>query len=506
MGILDVLIQCAGDRLFQIETELGLLKEQLSIIMQMPGANFIDAYILMLEYNINHVIHKYLNIYYNSLKENYKERCSLNDTINIHIQSMDKMSVSSFLFEISGHQNALADLTASSLFNNNGSPEGIIYAVKRFFPFDLILPQLQNFLFFSNFIKIIFEDKTKNYNKVVNNILSLFTFNDADKCVYIVISEVMLSYFCALLKGTKNDFELAEKFKILITKDLDLLPKKSINYKFFGINHEKQQNSNQSENNFETTNDLKNDIKNSGSTKDAPVFTVKHFQKVFTDRKLPFDNDLQENEIKCMKHVVLELQKLSIRNSYSMIAAILHQASDFMSRAVSAIEGNAPAGADETFQVLIYLICSAQISNIKTILNLTDSFCFSFIKESKVGYIIEQFKSVIDFISSIKLSPSDKIIVPFLSQQGAIKIDLNKFNVILDPNESIPVLFKYTGNDINKAIAYIQNYEMNEKELYNRKDIYLIQTMNGYLPLYTGDEDFHVVEDGDYEKFIASQI
>lgn len=496
MNSLDLLIKCAEDKIFQIETELALLHKQLQVILKIPGISDIESNCMMLEYNINFVKRKYLLVYLKSIKEKFKEKCSLNESIAIHISSIDDGMISSFLFEVSGHQNALSDMTDTSLFNNDGQPENILRAVKQFYPYDIILPFVRNSQFMTKFLKIILDESISDYNKIIKEVLSLFSFNKNNAYIFYVVSEVLISYFKPHLpvnESTKiSNFAFLEKCRILMTKDIDILQQKV----------------------FQNLN-LKNRLKKG----DDLQYSVRSFSKEI-NRPLPFDTTPDEKEEhQIFQYIVYELQKMSVQSSYSMICLIFLRISDYLTKTISALENVSITGADETFHILIYVICSARISSFLSTIEFVDKFCPSFMTESKIGYLIEQTKSATDFINSITLSSEkDKsnsmIIFPFLYQGGATKVllDENKIEIVLYQNEAILAVFKLSekqnnnisDNDNDKIIGYLQEFDI--KQFNQLKDIRLVNTTEGLLPLHIGEQNYQKINDNDYEKYIASMI
>ena len=482
MSLLDTLLNCAENKLYQLENELNLIKIQLSIFPQMPGIDSKDSSILMLEYNMFFVVHKYLSKYYHALKDNYQEKCSYNDSLVIHFKAMQQMSINLFVSEITGHQQALSDLTESTLTNNGGTAEGTLLAVKRFFPYDLVLPLMINQLFFSKLLNFVFSlnlNSTKykmtnaEYLKAVNNVLSLFRYNPIYKYVFIVISEMIVGYFSIKIPVRLIDFEFSERCYILMTQKFKSLFFNQISI----INNEKEKEIN-------------------------PIHvSLRKFTNEVTDRKpfFPLDQEYA-NEIKCMRHITLELKKSTLNNSFSMILLSFYQATQYLSKTVSELEGNSPTGADETFHFLIYLICSSNIFNWKSIIEMTEEFCFNFLKESKLGYILEQIKSANKYIDLIDISQNDKILLPFLFQERAKTISIPKFQILLYPNESVPAIFIFTNDDNDIAKVYLQDYN---KEMFTLKDVKVIETRHGLMPLYFGSNKLEIIDDSDYERYIA---
>lgn len=497
MNTLDLLIKCAENRLFQLETELYLIHNQLLVISKIPGLSDIESNCLMLEYNINFVKRKYLLTYIKLIKEKYKEKCSFNESISIHISSIDDGMISSFLFEVSGHQNAISDMTDTTLFNNDGKPESILLSVKRFFPYDMILPFIRNTQFMTKFLKIAFDDSMTDYNKVLKEVLSLFSFNKNNMYTFYIISEVLISYFKPNIPFNDNfqytDFTFYERCRILTTKDYSILQEKVIkNLKF--------------ENKLNCVEDRQ--------------YSVRSFSKEI-NWHLPFDTTtIDNNEQQIFQHIIYELQKISVQSSYSIICLSLLRVSDYLTMTVSALKKVTITGADETFNVLLYIICTSRITNFISILNFAEKNCPSFMNESKIGYLIEQMKSATYFINSITLSNDKKrekdskslIIFPFLFQQGATQVllDENKIEIVLYANETIPAVFKLVEtpienkSDSNKVIGYLQKFDIG---VFNQlKDIRLVNTTKGLLPLHFGKQNYEKINDNDYEKYVASMM
>ena len=258
-------------------------------------------------------------------------------------------------------------------------------------------------------------------------------------------------------------------------------------------------------------------IENKLNTNNDLQYSVRSFSKEI-NWPLPYDTTINEtNEYQIFQYIVYELQKMSVQKSYSMICLVFLRISDYLTNTISALKNISMAGADETFNVLIYIICSARISNFLSNFEFVEKFCPSFMIESKIGYLIEQTKSSIEFINSFVIScENDKsksmIIFPFLFQGGATKVllDETKLEIVLYPNESIPAVFKLLekqnidSSSNNKVIGYLQEFD---RETFNQfRDIRLINTTEGLLPLHLGKQNYQKINDNDYEKYIASMM
>ena len=160
---MELFLRAAENLIMQLETEMNIIKEQLPILEVTPSVSDIDINSYLLEYNIDYVKHKYLSIYYSNLLKSYSNNLSLKKSILVHISALEATSINSFLFEIAGHQNALSELTNSSLYNTGGSSEKILKSILNFFPFEIILPMFLEYDFCFQLMKIISDYKPQDH-------------------------------------------------------------------------------------------------------------------------------------------------------------------------------------------------------------------------------------------------------------------------------------------------------------------------------------------------------
>ena len=86
--------------------------------------------------------------------------------------------------------------------------------------------------------------------------------------------------------------------------------------------------------------------------------------------------------------------------------------------------------------------------------------CFNFVKDSRIGFLLELLRGSVEFISSLELPVPKRIAFPFKQCATDVEIGLSGFEVYAfkEANE-YPSLIKYTGCPSDVAIVYLSEFK-----------------------------------------------
>lgn len=201
----------------------------------------------------------------------------------------------------------------------------------------------------------------------------------------------------------------------------------------------------------------------------------------------------EENEVREVEHVVLELRKLQFQTSPSSMLWIFSNAMRLLKNSLS-VDGK-PVGADEIFQFFVYSLAAAKIPNLPALVNFVDSFVNDSLRETQYQYFITQFQTAYEFISSRQCESSKSMLFPFREIPDCLKknvrleseeaMALQGFAVYAFPtwkeecSKLFPAIIKYTGK--LSDVAYVYKYSVIELDtsFYSKYNIELISTLNG---------------------------
>lgn len=479
MNSLDFIISAVERRISFIEIEMDLIAQQLDIITTMPGVTDVDANILMLQHNISIAKHRYFGLYLQELRTNYVKDCSFKNTIQIHINSMDNICYTAFIDEVSGHQIAISSLTETSLHSNGGSTHGVLNSISYFFPFDLILPKIAEYSFFSKLLKIALDYTIEKHNSSLRDIVDLLKPSQIEKFVYIGIAEILLMFFVSdqisnIFDTKLSDFKFYENCQLMFEDNLEPIS--------FDVKSSLQR----------SNVDLSKMMK----------FHIKKFEKI-TNFEPQFDEKSSNFLIPWLAHVILQLRKISTQVSISLMACSLWTAVDWINSAIISSEGQL-IGADESFHYFVYILCEARLKNLCNIASTLETFCLSLYKTSKVDYLIQQLRSAEEFILTRGLKDTEFVLYPFNEYSGAtsdLQVELHGFKVYAWKrylNHIVPSVFRYTGNNNDISIAY--KFPFNKMPKISGD---FIKTRDGGFYQMSSEEydNFMIdVETGDYQK------
>ena len=424
MDVCERLLSSVGRLLERVENELLLIKSLVSDISHLQGADDKCLNALLLEYNIKVVEQKYIAMYYQALKTESTPRMSLKSLVSLHLSVLEEIQITSFVCEVQGHQMALSELLDRTLHNHGDIPELIIESVHLFFPFEEVCVYLSDSEFMSQFLGIVQNLSVANRKSSIVSVYRLFgEYAETDKFVYLLVSEILVDIFLETLPSPSlADFEFVERCKIVMFRDNCPLP-----VDLSGIKCELKE-------------------------RDAVApFYFKEFSPVFDAEVV----EMSPKSTPSMRHIVTQLRRMKWQQSVSMKLYCILKAVEFLNRLLNRTLERL-SGADESFQYFVGCLVDVRNQGIPSLVECLHMHCFHFVKDSRMGFLIQLLRSATEFISSFMLPKPERIAFPFKLHVTDDEIGLCGFQVFefLEVNE-YPSLIRYTGQVSDKATVFL---------------------------------------------------
>ncbi|KAH0795263.1 hypothetical protein GPJ56_000712 [Histomonas meleagridis] len=352
---------------------------------------------------------------------------------------MSKFPLSKYLDEIYGHQIAAKELMGVGTFDSESSIEDLMKMLSYLFPYDIIFPLFSNdSSFITSILKIAIQYNPANHKQSVFQIHNLLKPQKLEKNASIAISEMILSFFTfnTMRKSFSNplaDFQFTENCRLLVNDKLTSLKIKEE----FLTRISKNKNS---------------DAKFNFNFKDLP-----------NSSSLPplFDDD-DSFIIPAIRHVILELRKLTTQPTVTLMTNVLLNAVEYLNSVLSV--DNSPIGADESFQFFVAALSEARIYILPSIIFILENYSINSLKTSKTNFLVTQLGISYEFIQTRPLRVPPYLLFPFKSSEiediileSEEEIELPGFEVYAFPSflsNPFPALIYYTGDMTKSAPVY----------------------------------------------------
>ncbi|OHT13469.1 hypothetical protein TRFO_16333 [Tritrichomonas foetus] len=514
----DMVLQAVSHRIQQLEEEMEIIKLQLDISTKTKLFKSIkNNTTLFLEYNIFTILHKSYCEYYQHMKSTYEPNCSLKRVVLKHISAFQKLQLTSIIEEIFGHQCALQTIhhdlhllldnsenqhQNSNVYENlkedgenenlnrnineienikcnddEGTVESILKTVSFMFPFNIIIPILNDQNFFEFLLKtsLCFINDEKDYKTCILAIYGkLKIVNNLDKYIIVAIAEILLNFF-VLEKLERNNSGTIERFYFCQNADLmisrDIFRDLGIEKSFPQINnHEEAMENNQKDNELiDEFYNLKQYEKFIFSNGLKIKIQTEQFEYLQDDYSLVNRSD----EI---RFFALEFMKIATKVSISMICNQVWRFIDWMKEILS--HDNTPVGADETFSFVVCIVCFSKCPFFPKILKTLEKNCVDeFRSSSQIDYYIAQLRAAADFIMKYEKigTPEKTYLSPYkiegVTENDAILLEgfviyaIPKFEITEDPKEKS--ILCYTGNKSDVSVVYpFSELDPNNKSIF----------------------------------------
>jgi hypothetical protein len=172
--------------------------------------------------------------------------------------------------------------------------------------------------------------------------------------------------------------------------------------------------------------------------------------------------------IPSVTHVVLELKKLPLQMSPSLMIDTLANALQYLSNTLTS--DGSPVGADEIFQFFVYSLAAATLRCLPGIVTFLERFIHGSLRETKAQYLMTQLQTGFDFIDNRMMPVEPFLLFPFCRLPERLKgvvvstendpIIITGFAVFAFPTWSsyrttlFPAMLRYTGEEADVATCY----------------------------------------------------
>lgn len=442
MDVGELVVSCVERVIEGIENDLNLIKTLIYDMSIVPEIRDKFTTALLLEYNIKCVEHKYFTEYFTSLKRQVIPGMSVSKLASLHLSIFDEIQVNSFVVEIQGHQIALSEFIDRTLHNHGDRPELIIESVHLFFPYEEVISLLSSVDFVCQFLQIIQTLSIENRKSAIVSLYKLFGgLAESDKFVYLLVAEIMIDFF---LRGpaypTLQDFEFVERCKILLFDSTCVFPVDMAT------------------------------VKRLEKASQTMSLSLKSFDAMFEHEAF---NDSPKID-GSLRHVVTQLRRMKWQPSVSMKLYCVLKAVEYLNT-VLGTSLNHISGADESFQYFFCCLADVRNQNFPSLIESLGKMCFNFVKDSRIGFLLELLRGSVEFISSLELPVPKRIAFPFKQCATDVEIGLSGFEVYAfkEANE-YPSLIKYTGCPSDVAIVYLSEF----KNDYSNTGYRIVQTVD----------------------------
>jgi hypothetical protein len=198
----------------------------------------------------------------------------------------------------------------------------------------------------------------------------------------------------------------------------------------------------------------------------------------------------EQSALPAIRHVVLELRKMTTEVSPSLIAFRLFQALEWL---VSCLSGKGEViGADETFQFFVAAVADAKLFNWPTVLTMIEQFAVEDLKSSKISFVIAQLRIAVQFIRSRMVAVPPVVLLPFQQLKDFTPIDdvavefrgLAVYAFPLWDNSPFPAGVCCTGNQ--RDVIKLWRYELKGRMF--ECDVQAVGTESGTILVLSQEE------------------
>jgi hypothetical protein len=463
------IVDAVRRRMKNLIYELQLIDAQLSLFGTVPGTSAQDRGIPALQHNIKSTLYDIGNLYCQSMESLCSHSTPLRNVISSHLFTLKQTNLMILLQELYGHQSALTTLVGreyvSTTQNANSDCDHHLRMGSLIFPYELVFGLLSEAKFMNEFLDCVLRYKPATHG---NSIAVLFRLIQGRKSVLAYASQNTFFTGSRIVV-----FMLAEHFLTFFARDRMLRDDWSPLRNF--ASEEKSRLIEE------------NAIENCGLSP-AIIERLEKAQASMptqTDIKLEYIRriDAPMNPLSVEKmvvpgliHVVLELRKLPLQLSPSLMLDTLSTALHYLAAAVTC-DGSA-IGADESFQFFVYCLAVARIKFLPAICSFITKFCDDALKETRAQYFLTQLQGGVEFINNRMMPVQPFLLFPFKSPPRRVAdliepadtphVLLTGFALYAFPTWSrhvtdlFPAMLRYTGDEQDVAVCY--QYRMTKSD------------------------------------------
>jgi hypothetical protein len=456
----DFVKTALGRRISQLEFESKLLHAQ---VKAMSPGNGIPEHCVTIAIYQNHILtalHSVYCEYHRRLAERPARAHTLQSFVTVHISIVQEME--QFLLqrsdEIDGRQDSLEKLTGLSLDSREPSTESLLGALILFFPYKwLFTAVVCNAAKVQEVLRCACEYHPTQHKQGLRAMFALFRDVRRDPLLMLGISEVILCFFV----GDRLELELSDavaNFEFFANCGMLLGP---------GLH----------------SLNLAVDLLPPAPAAPSDDFALSECRPQGR-RSALFEAD-GRSLFPGLRHVVLELRKITTQVSPSLMAFRLFQALEWL---IGRLSRNGRAvGADETFQFFVTVVADAKLFNLPTVMGILEQFCFDDLKSSKIAFVIAQLRIASQFIRSRKVAVAPFILLPFQAKNvdgieaaSPVAIEFKGLAVFAFPlwsDSPVPAVVSCTGDQSD--VAELWQYEFKSGKILESPDVLCIGTASG---------------------------
>lgn len=485
------------NRIFELECEMNLIDTQLESICMQNIKNSSNRNVLVFTKNIYILLHEIYINYFKSVQKYGREVGPLKYAVSVHFKAIqdvkngesktkakgneDHDRLNDILDEIKGHQQAIREETG---ILDDDSAENLFCSTTLFFPYEELVKFMTNTKIIPELFKLIILYNPDNNRDSIKELATIFHKEDKTLTDFKVISmaEIVIGFFSRRrMEKSITDQELAN---FTFSEKNRLLLKNGV-----------------------TSFDIKPEVvriissENKGDESfDGPL--QKSCQAINDDAKNRprYDVDIENIQIKCLLHIVLELRKLTTQVSISQMTFVLWRCLNWLNDILSSFAG--VVGADESFQFFVCCLVDARITIMPTLINFIEKYEINEITISKATFLRTQLRAAYDFVQTRQLHIPPYLLFPFrkteglnfLEMENEEQVELVGFQTFAFARWSIipvPALIHYTGQ--LKDVAVMYKYKTPETKFeeiaFLSENFDSIPTLNGSI-FIIGKSDF----------------
>jgi hypothetical protein len=390
---LDLMLQAVNRRIYQLETETCLIHAQVLAMSTLPGHCDRDLDILVMKNDILTVVHSLYGSYFERLSGAYCSPCPFRRFMLLHFWTISQIPVVQKTEEIACRQDALSELTGASLYEHEPTAESVMRSVALFFPYKWAFTELvRDHTNFPRLMKIVVNPTPETHRERLRQVYKFLQKFQADNFLMLTIAEIILSFFVGgSMRQSKMvdpipNFQFVENCRCLLAGGATMfeLPTDTLNTlselawvpgEFKGLSH------------------------------CQPV------RGIVPEPRFEWDD---VSLLPFLRHVVLELRKVTTQVSVSMMTFVLWQAIEWLMALLST--GRRLVGADESSPFFVAVVADAKLFELPTIVDILESFTTVDLTSPKLTFVITRLKIAQQFITSRLLSVPPFILLPFLSR------------------------------------------------------------------------------------------
>jgi hypothetical protein len=340
------------------------------------------------------VVHSLYGAYYEKLSAVYCVPCPFRRFISLHFWAVSQVPVSQKTEEIAWRQDALSTRTGASLYDHDPTVESVMRSVALFFPYKWVFGELaQHHTSFPGLMKIVVDSTPQTHRDRLRRVYQFIQRFHDDKLLMLAVAEIILSFFIG--DSMRDDkiadpipaFQFAENCRCLLAGGITMFDLPS--------------------NTLSALSEL--------CGKPAEFTALSDCQPVEGIVREPqFEWD-DASLLPFLRHVVLELRKVTTQVSVSMMTFVLWQAIEWLLALLST--GPKLVGADESSPFFVAVVADAKLFELPTIVGILECFRTVDLTSSKLTFVITRLKMAQQFITSRLLSVPPFILFPFLSRE-----------------------------------------------------------------------------------------